>query len=87
MLAWEGLPPTFSGKVIVRAGWEIYIAEFERLARHLVISEEEKFRRLFETVPQNFQESIQAQKVVLAGVPAKTKGSQVQMMVEGVETT
>ena len=33
--AWKALAPTSSGKLIDRAGWEIYIAEFERLARPL----------------------------------------------------
>ena len=43
--AWNALAPTFSGKLIDRAGWKIYIAEFERLARALDIPEEEKVRR------------------------------------------
>ena len=53
-----GLATTFSGKLIDRAGWEIYIAEFERLARARDIPEEEKVRKLSEAVPKGWQESI-----------------------------
>ena len=50
--AWNALAPTFSGKLIDRAGWEIYIAEFERLARALDIPEEQKVRKLSQAVPK-----------------------------------
>ena len=56
--AWNALATTFSGKLPDMAGWEIYIAELERLARPLDIPEEEKVRKLFEAVPKGWQESI-----------------------------
>ena len=54
------------GKLIDRAGWEIYISEFDRLARAF----EEKVRKLSEALPKGWQESIfwakgKANRVVL----------------------
>ena len=58
---------------------KIYIAEFERLARQLEISEEGKVQNIFKSVPPIWQHClIEAQsegyKVVLTGVPGGTTG-------------
>ena len=79
----------FCGAGISRAGWEIYIAEFERLARQLEISEEGKVRKLFKSLHPNWQDFlIEAQRdrhhVFLTGVPVRATGSQVKMMLDDI---